>query len=129
MTPAPTTVPSGTSIAETARVMRDQDLGALLVQTGSGTAIVTDRDLVIRGVADVGDPRHPVGVVASRDVVTVNPERTVDEAIDLMRERALRRLVVTEGNRPIGILSLSDVEVEQAPHSTLGQISKAVPNR
>ena len=129
MTPCPTTVSGATSIVETARVMRDQDIGAVIVSTSSGPAIVTDRDLVVRGIADVEDVRNPVGVVASRDLTTVSPESSVKEAIELMRERALRRLVVTEDAHAVGILSLSDVAVEHAPRSTLGEISKAVPNR
>ena len=110
--------------------MRDQGIGALLVDILGGPAIVTDRDIVIRGVAS--GERYvigPVESVCSRDVVSVSPDSEVDEAVALMRERGIRRLVVIEDGEAVGIVSIGDLATERDPQSALGRISRAVPNR
>lgn len=130
MTPIPTIVAAGTSVGDAARTMRDQDLGAVLVDTGAGPAIVTDRDIVVRGIA-TGEKvvNAPIAAICSRNIVSISPESQVDEAVTVMRDHAVRRLVVMDGGKPVGLLSIADVVVERDPHSLLGEISKAVPNR
>lgn len=130
MTPNPTVLPAGTSLAEAARTMRDQDIGAVVVETDRGPAIATDRDIVVRAVAQGADVEAvPLEAVCSRDVASVAPDSPVDAALALMRQHALRRLLVLDGGRPVGVVSIGDLAVQQDPDSVLGSISRAVPNR
>lgn len=127
MTPMPVTLPASASIIEAAQVMRDEGIGDVLVVDGERlTGVVTDRDIVIRCLAEVADPsRWTVGDAATEEVLTVSPETTIEEAVMLMREQAVRRLPVVEGNRPVGIVSLGDLAQERDPDSVLSDISAA----
>lgn len=102
MTSAPVTVEPQTSVTAVARLMRDQDLGAVLVTDGDELrGLVTDRDLVVRALAEGGDPEQTTVVSAcSEDLVTVGPEDDLDHAITLMREHAVRRIPVVEEATP-----------------------------
>ncbi|MGX1310186.1 CBS domain-containing protein [Streptomyces calvus] len=130
MTGAPVTVGPYTSVAEVARVMRDRDLGSVLVTDGDRLrGLVTDRDLVVRSVARGGDPEETtVADACSEDLVTVGPDDELDRAVRLMREHAVRRVPVVEDGHPVGILSLGDAAMERDPDSALGDISVARPN-
>ncbi|MEW1636508.1 CBS domain-containing protein [Streptomyces sp. NPDC093801] len=131
MTGNPVTVEKATSLAEAARVMRDADIGdVLVVDEGRLRGILTDRDLVVRAMADDRDPGETtVQAVCSTDPVTVRPDDGVDQAIALMRRKALRRLpVVTGEGELVGVLSLGDLVVEQDPGSALAAIAAAGPD-
>ncbi|MER7710888.1 CBS domain-containing protein [Streptomyces werraensis] len=130
MTAAPVTVGPQTSVAQAARLMRDHDLGAVLVtDDGRLRGLVTDRDLVVRSVAEGLDPEETTVVRAcSEDLVTVRPDDELDVAVRLMREHAVRRVPVVDGEQPVGVLSLGDVALERDPESALGDISVARPN-
>jgi len=131
MTEKPLALQEGTTLQEAARAMRDHDVGdVVLLRDDQVTGIVTDRDIVIRGVAEgMGPDEGVLSQVASKELVTVSPDASLREAVELMRSRALRRLPVVEDGRPVGIVSLGDLAVEQAPESPLADISKADPNR
>ncbi|MEV0634931.1 CBS domain-containing protein [Streptomyces sp. NPDC050619] len=130
MTSAPVTVEPQTSVTAVARIMRDQDLGAVLVTDGDRLrGLVTDRDLVVRSLAEGGDPEQSTVVGAcSDDLVTVSPEDELGRAVELMREHAVRRIPVVEGGRAVGIVALGDLAMERDPGSALGDISAARPN-
>ncbi|MDQ1050587.1 CBS domain-containing protein [Streptomyces sp. V4I2] len=130
MTSAPVTVEPRTSVTAVARIMRDQDLGAVIVTDGDELrGLVTDRDLVVRSLAEGGDPEQTtVAGACSDDLVTLTPEDDVAHAVELMREHAVRRLPVVEGGRPVGIVALADLAMERDPDSALGDISAARPN-
>ncbi|HEX2031334.1 MAG TPA: CBS domain-containing protein [Actinomycetota bacterium] len=130
MTKDPQILPASASLVEAARVMRDEDIGpVIVVENDSVVGIVTDRDIVVRGVADDRPPGSTtVGEVASGDLTTVSPDDPVDDAVRLMRERAVRRLPVVEGGKPVGIVALGDLAVERDPRSALADISAAEPN-
>jgi CBS domain-containing protein len=131
MTEKPLALQEGTTLSEAARAMRDHDVGdVVLLNDDQVTGIVTDRDMTIRGVAEGLHPDETVlSQVASKELVTISPDASVDDAMKLMRERALRRLPVVEDGRPVGIVSLGDLAVERAPDSPLADISAADPNR
>ena len=131
MTPAPRGVDSGDSVVQAARAMRDHDIGDVLVtENGRLVGVVTDRDLVIRALADGREPsRTTVGEVCSRELSVLGPEDSVDQAVDLMRRGAIRRLPIVEDGRPVGIVSLGDLARARDPESALGGISEAPPNR
>ncbi|MFJ1967856.1 CBS domain-containing protein [Streptomyces sp. NPDC087903] len=130
MTGAPLTVEPQTSVGAVARIMRDQDLGAVLVTDDDRLrGLVTDRDLVVRSLAEGSDPeRTTVADAISGDLVTVSPEDDLDLAIGLMREHAVRRIPVVEDGRAVGIVAIGDLAMERDPESALGDISAARPN-
>ncbi|MEU9163400.1 CBS domain-containing protein [Streptomyces sp. NPDC048424] len=130
MTKNPVAVEKTTSLAEVARVMRDADIGdVLVVDEGRLRGILTDRDLVVRAMAENRDPAETtVQAVCSSTPVTVRPDDGVDHAVDLMRRNALRRLPVeTEDGDLVGVVTLGDLAVEQDPGSALAAISAAEP--
>ncbi|PAZ10138.1 oxidoreductase [Streptomyces sp. SA15] len=130
MTGAPVTVEPQTSVTAVARIMRDRDLGAVLVTDGDELrGLVTDRDLVVRALAEGGDLEQTTVVGAcSDDLVTVTPEDDLDHVVELMREHAVRRIPVVESGHPVGIVALGDLAMERDPESALGDISAARPN-
>ncbi|WP_081240252.1 CBS domain-containing protein [Streptomyces viridosporus] len=130
MTGAPVSVGPHTSVAEVARIMRDRDLGAVLVTDGDRLrGLVTDRDLVVRSVSRGGDPEETtVAGACSEDLVTVGPDDDLDRVARLMREHAVRRVPVVDGGHPVGIVALGDLAMERDPRSALGDISVARPN-
>lgn len=129
MTPAPTTIGMSETLQTAAQVMAAQDVGALVVQAGHTTiGIVTDRDLVVRGLAEGLGLEAMVGEVASEDIVTVGPDVAVETAVQVMRTAAVRRVPVLDGDTVVGIVSLGDLAVERDPMSALAEISEAEPN-
>jgi CBS domain-containing protein len=131
MTQKPVTVQTTDAVVAAARSMRDGNIGDVVVLEGDRIhGILTDRDMVVRGVAEGRDPaRTTVGEICSGELTTLSPDDTIEDAEKLMRDRAIRRLPVVEGGRPVGIVSLGDLAVEKNPESTLGGISAAPPNR
>ena len=132
MTPDPVTIPIGSSIAEAARLMREGDIGAMIVvdEDDQVEGILTDRDIAVRAVADDRDPTQTrVGEVASTDLETLSPSSSVKDAVKLMRERSVRRLPVVDGGRPVGMVSIGDLAEELDPRSALADISRAPANR
>ena len=102
--------PSST-VVEAAKVMAQEDVGPVpIVEDGRLTGIVTDRDIVIRVVAEGRDPNTTtVGEIASRDLVTVSLDDDLDEALNLLAEHQVRRLPVVEGDRLVGIVAQADI--------------------
>ena len=119
MTSRPTTVEARTTVQEAARKMQSEDVGSLPIVEGERLiAIVTDRDIAIRVVAEGKGPETTVGEIASQDLVTIDPQQSLDEAARLMGEHQLRRLPVCEEDGSlVGILAQADVA--QSGHDTL----------
>jgi CBS domain-containing protein len=131
MTPNPTALAAAVPVRNAARAMRDGGIGDVLVVDGERiVGILTDRDIVVRVLAEDRDPSHtPIGDICSREIRTLGPEDAVEAAIATMREHAVRRLPVVEGGQPVGIVSLGDLALERDPRSVLGEISGAPPNQ
>ncbi len=131
MTHDPVTVDVSASLADAARLMREHDTGAIVAtETGKVRGIVTDRDIVVRAIADGADPKRArVEDVCSANVVTLNPQDRLQTAVETMRRHDIRRLPVVDGNRPIGIVSLGDLAIERDEDSALADISAAAPNQ
>jgi CBS domain-containing protein len=131
MTTGPITLDRDASLAEAARVMRDRGIGDVIVVEGDDAeGIVTDRDIVIRGVAEGADPNTTrLGQVVSGDLTSVAPDDPVDRAIELMREKAVRRLPVLEGGKPVGVVSLGDLASQRDAGSVLADISDEPDDR
>lgn len=126
----PITMAPTTSVIEAARAMRAANIGDIIVHEHDQLyGIVTDRDLVVRGLAENPNcAAMMLGDICSREPTALALTDTVEEAIRLMRVKAIRRLPVVENGTPVGIVSLGDLAVERDPESVLGNISAAPPN-
>ena len=130
MSASPIGLEDTATLSDAARAMRDGDFGSVVVlKDGSVCGVVTDRDIVIRAVAEGKDPESvKLGEICSGDVVTVGPEQSVDEAAELMRDKAVRRVPVVDKGRLVGIVSLGDLAKEKDEGKALAEISSAPPN-
>jgi CBS domain-containing protein len=126
----PITMMPTAPIIEAARAMRDAGIGSIIVHEHDHLyGIVTDRDLVVRGLAENPNcAAMMLGDICSREPTALAPTDSVEEALRLMQDKAIRRLPVVENGTPVGIVSLGDLALEEAPHSALGNISAAPPN-
>jgi CBS domain-containing protein len=128
MTSNPATVETNAPVLEAARIMRNEDTGIVpVVEGGRLTGTVTDRDIVVRLIAEGRDAQSAmVREIASTDLVTVDPEQDLDEALRLMASNQVRRLpVVEEGGRLVGVVSQADVAREAKDKKT-GQLVEEI---
>ena len=115
MTTRPRAVTPETPVSQVAELMKAEDVGAIpVVQDDQLVGMVTDRDIVVRAVAEGKDPRGmPAAAVSSRDLVTVDPDQDLSDALQLMAQHQVRRLpVVDEDNHLLGVVSQADVARE-----------------
>jgi CBS domain-containing protein len=121
-------------VSDAARAMKDEDVGSIPVVDGDRlVAILTDRDIVVRTVAEGVDPGAiRVGEIASTDPVTVEPGQSLGDALELMALHQVRRLPVVEGERLVGMLAQADVALEAKDKDAgemLAEISEAPAGR
>jgi CBS domain-containing protein len=112
MTRTPSTVDTGSSAVDAARLMRDEDVGLIpIVESDRGVGTVTDRDIAVRVVAEGKSPEKTrVADIASRELVTIDPDQDVEEAMRLMAKHQVRRLpVVEEDGKLVGIVAQADI--------------------
>jgi CBS domain-containing protein len=130
MTPDPIALPQTATVFAAAQKMRDASIGNVVVLNGQKVCgIVTDRDIVVRAIATGRDPRSTkLADICSRELTTLSPEDNVETAVRLMREHAVRRLPVVKDDRPVGILTLGDLAIEEDSESALADVSAAPPN-
>ncbi|GAA3261362.1 CBS domain-containing protein [Nonomuraea helvata] len=130
MTSHPATVEADQPVSVAAALMRDNDAGAVIVNdNGRMQGIITDRDITVRVVAADKAPGTPVREACSPYVEAVGPDTSIDQAVQLMRSHAVRRLPVVEDGRAVGIVSLGDLALERDPNSALADISAAEGNQ
>jgi CBS domain-containing protein len=122
MTKDPRTVQPTASIVDAAKLMRDEDTGIVPIAEGDGrlVGVVTDRDIAIRVIAEGKDPTSTkVTELTSQNVVTIDPQQDLDEALRLMAQHQVRRLpVVEEDGKLCGILAQADVARHAEPART-----------
>jgi len=130
MTADPRTVSPSDTLVDAAKHMDEGDVGAVVVVEGGAVAgILTDRDIVVRAIARGQDPQTAkVGDVATKSTVTIDADQPATAAAQLMRANDIRRLVVVQGGRPAGIVSIGDLAVALDDESSLADISAASPN-
>jgi CBS domain-containing protein len=111
MTENPSSCERGTPVAEAAKVMARENVGSVpVVQGGKLVGVVTDRDLVVRLLAEGRDPQSTtVGEIASSEPVTLSPDDELDKALQLLARHQVRRLPVVEGERLVGIVAQADI--------------------
>jgi CBS domain-containing protein len=130
MAEALVTVRSDQPLTEAAQAMAERAIGAILVvDDGQLQGLLTDRDIVVRAIADALDPAATlVRDVYTRDVITVAPDDDIWTAIQRMREHSIRRVPVVQNGRPAGVLSLGDLAIKRDGPSVLATISAQAPN-
>src|SRR4029450_268295 len=129
MTPDPIALPQTATVFDAAQKMRDASIGNVVVLNGQKVCgIVTDRDIVVRAIATGRDPRSTkLADICTRELTTLSPEDNVETAVRLMREHAVRRLPVVKDDRPVGILTLGDLAIEEDSESALADVSAGPP--
>lgn len=127
MTAGAVMLEAGSSLQAAAAVMRDSDVGSVVVMDhGEVAGILTDRDLVVRAAADGFDMAATTLKTTSTDsVLTVAPDDPVEDALRLMREHAVRRIVVVDDEVPVGVLSIGDMARRRDPGSVLAEVVSA----
>jgi CBS domain-containing protein len=130
MTANPVTLSSTSTLAAAAEVMRDAEIGDVFVmQDGRMCGIVTDRDIVVRGLADGNSPDTvSLADICSQELTFVSPKDSVAHGLELMRDRAIRRLPVLDQGQPVGVVSLGDLAEAREAKPTLAGISAAPAN-
>jgi CBS domain-containing protein len=134
MTPAVVTASVDVSASEVAQRMRDHNVGSVVIVEPDGLpiAMVTDRDLAMRVLADGSDPYTPIGERVSRPLVSGDPDMELEEAAALMVQHRVRRLPVVDAGELTGIVTLDDIAVrtgnlEVAQRMTQEVIEGALP--
>ena len=130
MTTDPATCEPGDNVTDAAKAMSKGDFGAVVVcENDQVRGILTDRDIVVRVVAEGKDPdATEVREVFTTDPTTLSPADSLDDAVSAMRESNVRRLPVLEGSTVAGIISIGDLAVARDEKSALADISAASPN-
>ncbi len=117
------------TLEDAAAKMAALNVGPLPVGAGDEVVgILTDRDIVVRAIADGRGPDEQVDTICTTDVKTLTPDQSVEDAIEIVRSSNVRRVPVVQDGRPVGILSIGDLAIERDEHSALADISAAPPN-
>jgi CBS domain-containing protein len=127
MTGDPRSIGATASVVEAARLMREQHIGSLPITDGDKlVGMITDRDITTRVVAEAADPKvTSVGDVYSRDLITVEPDEDLQEALQLMAHHQVRRLPVVKDDRLVGIVAQADIALAENEKKT-GELVEAI---
>src|SRR5438876_11798234 len=127
MTEDPRSIGQSASVVEAARLMREQHIGSLPITEGEKlVGMITDRDITTRVVAEAADPKvTSVGDVYSRDLISVEPDKNLQEALELMARHQVRRLPVVETDRLVGIVTRADIAPRENEKKT-GELVEAI---
>lgn len=130
MTPEPATCGPHDTAMDAAKAMREGDFGAVVVaEGGSVRGILTDRDIVVRGIAAGKDPGSTeIEEICTGEVTTLAPDDSLDRAVEALRRSHVRRLPVVDGQEVVGIVSIGDLAQARDERSALADISSAAPN-
>jgi len=127
MTEDPRSIGQSASVVEAARLMREEHIGSLPITDDEKlVGMITDRDITTRVVAEAADPKMTsVGDVYSRDLISVEPEKDLEEALQLMARHQVRRLPVVENGRLVGIVAQADIALRENEKKT-GELVEAI---
>jgi CBS domain-containing protein len=132
MTKDPRSIGPSASVVEAARVMRDEHIGSLPITDGDTLmGMITDRDITTRVVAEAADlATTSVGDVYSQDLVSVEPDKDLEEALGLMARHQVRRLPVLEDGRLVGIVAQADIALTLSEdEKKTGELVEAISER
>ena len=126
MTADPRSIGASASVVEAARLMREDHIGSLpIVDDEQLVGMITDRDIATRVVAEGADPKTtPVADVYSRDLISVEPDKDLEDAIQLMARHQVRRLPVVENGVLVGIVAQADIALTE--NVKAGQLVEAI---
>jgi CBS domain-containing protein len=127
MTENPRSIGASASVVEAAKLMREEHIGSLPITDDEKlVGMITDRDITTRVVAEAADPKTTsVEEVYSRDLISVEPDQDLDEALQLMARHQVRRLPVVENDRLVGIVAQADIALAENEKKT-GQLVEAI---
>jgi CBS domain-containing protein len=127
MTENPRSIAASASVVEAARLMREAHVGSLpITDDETLVGMITDRDITTRVVAEATDPNTTsVEDVYSRDLISVEPDQDLEDALQLMARHQVRRLPVVENNRLVGIVAQADIAFAESEKKT-GQLVEAI---
>jgi CBS domain-containing protein len=131
MTPDPACFKPDDLVIDASKAMRDGDFGAVVIVENGGNVrgILTDRDIVVRAVAEGKDPAaSEIREVFTTEPTTLSPGDSLDQAVEALRESHVRRLPVVDGSEVVGIVSIGDLAQARDEKSALADISAAEPN-
>jgi CBS domain-containing protein len=128
MTASVVTADPGATALEVAQLMRDHNVGSVVIvdPEGAPVAMLTDRDLTVRILAEEGGAQARVGDHVSRPLVAGEPEMDLDEAAALMVQHRVRRLPIVEEDRLVGIVTLDDIAVRTGNLEVAQRMSQEV---
>jgi CBS domain-containing protein len=132
MTEDPRSIGPSASVVEAARLMRDEHIGSLPITDGDTlVGMITDRDITTRVVAEAADlATTSVGDVFSQDLVSVEPDKELEEALGLMARHQVRRLPVVEDGRLVGIVAQADIALTLSEdEQKTGELVEAISER
>lgn len=122
MTPAPVTVTSQDELFKVATLMKEHDIGFIpVVDQNKPIGVITDRDIVIRGLAEHLQGSAKVEQVMSKTCVTIAPTGTLSEAAETMAKHQIRRVLVVDGTNLLGIVAIGDLAVREASNERAGK--------
>jgi CBS domain-containing protein len=126
MTKDPRSIGASASVVEAARLMREDHIGSLpIVDDEQLVGMITDRDIATRVVAEGADPKvTPIADVYSRDLISVEADKNLEEAIQLMARHQVRRLPVVENGELVGIVAQADIALTE--NAKTGQLVEAI---
>jgi CBS domain-containing protein len=126
MTENPRSIKASASVVEAAQLMREEHIGSLPVTDDEKlVGMITDRDITTRVVAEAADPNTTsVEDVYSRDLISVEPDQDLDEALQLMARHQVRRLPVVENGRLVGIVAQADIAISESEKT--GELVEAI---
>jgi CBS domain-containing protein len=127
MTENPLSIGASASVVEAAQLMRDEDIGSLPITDDEKlVGMITDRDITTSVVADAADPKATsVGDVLSQDLITVEPDKELEDALQLMARHQVRRLPVVENGSLVGIVAQADIALKENEART-GELVEAI---
>jgi CBS domain-containing protein len=127
MTENPSSVDASASVVEAAKMMRDQQVGSLPVTDGDNVVgMITDRDITTSVVAEAADPeKTSVGDVSSGDAISIEPDKDLEDALQLVASNQVRRLPVVEDGKLVGIVAQADIALNENEEKT-GELVEAI---
>ncbi len=129
MTADPRSIGASASVVEAAQLMREEHIGSLPITDDEQlVGMITDRDITTRVVAEAADPKTTsVGDVYSQDLISVEPDKDLEEAVQLMARHQVRRLPVVENGRLVGIVAQADIALSLRENETkTGELVEAI---